>query len=110
MQLDKIQMAAFGNLLHLKQRCIDKHSNFLGISSLGHGSAVALLNEHGILFAIEEEKLNRLHDSTEVPRRALDRCLLENHLKISDCRAVGLADRTIASKSSFSAFRPAWII
>ena len=72
--------------------------DFLGISSLGHSSAVALLNEKGVVFAIEEEKLNRLHDPTEVPRLALDRCLLENHLKLSDCRAVGLADRSIASR------------
>jgi carbamoyltransferase len=76
--------------------------NFLGISSLGHSAAVALLNENGFLFAIEEEKLNRLHDSTEVPRLALDRCLLENHLKLSDCRAIGLADRSLASRTSRS--------
>jgi carbamoyltransferase len=76
--------------------------NFLGISSLGHSSAVALLNEQGFQFAIEEEKLNRLHDSTEVPRLALDRCLLENRLKLSDCRAVGLADRSICSAPSRS--------
>ncbi len=76
--------------------------NFLGISSLGHSSAVALLNESGFVFAIEEEKLNRLHDSTEVPRLALDRCLLENHLKLADCRAVGLADRSIDSGISRS--------
>ncbi len=69
--------------------------NFLGISSLGHSSAVALLNEQGVVFAIEEEKLNRQHDPTEIPRLALDRCLLENHLKLSDCRAVGLADRSV---------------
>lgn len=73
--------------------------NFLGISSLGHSSAVALLNEQGFVFAIEEEKLNRLHDSSDVPKLALDRCLLENHLKLSDCRAVGLADRSLAAKS-----------
>ena len=76
--------------------------NFLGISSLGHSSAVALLNEQGFVFAIEEEKLNRLHDSSNVPKLALDRCLLENHLKLSDCRAVGLADRSLAAKSSRS--------
>jgi carbamoyltransferase len=73
--------------------------NFLGISSLGHSSAVALLNENGVVFAIEEEKLNRLHDPTEIPRLALDRCLLENHLKLSDCRAVALADRSVAKTS-----------
>jgi carbamoyltransferase len=76
--------------------------NFLGISSLGHSSAVALLNDQGVVFGIEEEKLNRQHDPTEIPRLALDRCLLENHLKLSDCRAVGLADRSIAATSSRS--------
>ncbi|MGB2627825.1 MAG: carbamoyltransferase C-terminal domain-containing protein [Candidatus Acidiferrum sp.] len=76
--------------------------NFLGISSLGHSSAVALLNNQGVVFAIEEEKLNRLHDPTEIPRLALDRCLLENHLKLSDCRGVALADRTIPVRSSRS--------
>jgi carbamoyltransferase len=76
--------------------------NFLGISSLGHSSAVALLNDQGVVFAIEEEKLNRQHDPTEIPRLALDRCLLENHLKLSDCRAVGLADRGIAATASRS--------
>lgn len=76
--------------------------NFLGISSLGHGSAVALLNDQGVVFAIEEEKLNRLHDPSEIPQLALDRCLLENHLRLSDCRGVGLADRTITPRSSRS--------
>jgi carbamoyltransferase len=76
--------------------------NYLGISSLGHGSAVTLLNEQGILFAIEEEKLNRFQDSTDVPRLALDRSLLESHLKLSECRAAGLADRTIPAKSTRS--------
>lgn len=65
----------------------------LGISTLGRSSAVALLNDRGVLFAIEEEKLTRLQDSTEVPRLALDRCLLENHLTLSEIRAIGLADR-----------------
>jgi carbamoyltransferase len=74
--------------------------DFLGISSLGHGSAVALLNDRGVLFAIEEEKLNRFQDAIEVPKLALDRCLLENQLKLTDIRAVGLADPTVAAKSS----------
>src|SRR5271165_1302426 len=67
----------------------------LGISTLGKSSAVALLNDRGVLFAIEEEKLTRLQDSAEVPRLALDRCLLENHLKLSEIRAIGLADRAL---------------
>jgi len=72
----------------------------LGISTLGRSSAVALLNDRGVLFAIEEEKLTRLQDSTEVPRLALDRCLLENHLKLSEIRAIGLADRVLPAARS----------
>jgi carbamoyltransferase len=65
----------------------------LGISTIGRGSAVTLLDEKSILFAIEEEKLNRLQDSLEIPRLALARCLHENQLKLADCRAIALAVR-----------------
>jgi carbamoyltransferase len=65
----------------------------LGISTLGRSSAVALWSERGAIFAIEEEKLNRHEEVSEVPRLALDRCLLENHLKLSELRAIGLAER-----------------
>ncbi len=65
----------------------------LGISTIGRGSAVTLLDEKSILFAIEEEKLNRLQDALEIPRLALARCLHENQLKLADCRAIALADR-----------------
>src|SRR5208337_2928156 len=58
----------------------------LGISTIGRGSAVALLEEKSILFAIEEEKLNRLQDALEIPRLALERCLHENQLKLADSR------------------------
>src|SRR5271170_1480009 len=67
---------------------------FLGISTPGPGSAVALLDDSSVLFAIEEEKLSRLHDPLGLPRLALDRCLFENHLKISDCRAIAVAERS----------------
>ncbi len=66
----------------------------LGISTIGRGSAVTLLDEKSVLFAIEEEKLNRLQDSLEIPRLALARCLHENQLKLADCRAIALADRS----------------
>jgi carbamoyltransferase len=72
----------------------------LGISTLGRGSAVALLDESSVLFAIEEEKLNRQQDSQEVPRLALQRCLHENQMKLSDCRAIALADRDVSMGGS----------
>jgi carbamoyltransferase len=71
-------------------------SYFLGVSTPGHGSSVALLDKEKILFAIEEEKLNRQQDSTETPRLALERCLRENHIKLADCRGIGLGDRSLS--------------
>ena len=65
--------------------------HILGISTLGRGSAVALLDGSSVVFAIEEEKLNRLQDSLDVPRLALERCLQENRLQLSDCRAIAVA-------------------
>ncbi len=74
----------------------------LGISTIGRGSAVALLDEKSILFAIEEEKLNRQQDELEIPRLALERCLHENQLKPEDCRAIALAERRAAPAHSRS--------
>ena len=70
--------------------------HILGISSLGRSSAVALIDEHSVLFAIEEEKLSR-QEAPDVPRLALERCLHENQLKLSECRAIALAERSAPS-------------
>jgi carbamoyltransferase len=78
--------------------------HILGISTLGRSSAVALINEHSVLFAVEEEKLSR-QDSSDVPRLALERCLHENHLRLSDCRAIALAERC-SSRSGQRRKRP----
>jgi carbamoyltransferase len=74
--------------------------HILGISTLGRGSAVALLNETSVLFAIEEEKLNRLEDTLEIPRLALAHCLKENQLQLSDCRAIAVAERLPRTSNS----------
>ncbi len=71
--------------------------HILGISTLGRSSAVALIDDHSVLFAIEEDKLSR-QESPDIPRLALERCLHENNLKISDCRAIALSERTASSK------------
>jgi len=72
----------------------------LGISTLGRGAAVALLDETSVLFAIEEEKLNRLEDTLEIPRLALARCLKENQLPLSDCRGIAVAERFARTSNS----------
>lgn len=76
----------------------------LGISTLGRGSAVALLDEASVLFAIEEEKLNRLEDTLEIPSLSLARCLEENQLQLSDFRAIAVAER-LARTSKASSHR-----
>jgi carbamoyltransferase len=64
----------------------------LGISTLGHSTAVALIDRQSVLFAMEEEKLSR-NESSEIPRLALERCLHESHIKLADCRAIAIAER-----------------
>lgn len=81
--------------------------HILGISTLGRSSAVALIDEHSALFAIEEEKLSR-QESSDIPRLALERCLHETQLKVSDCRAIALAERPAAhARSRRKSKRPA---
>lgn len=70
----------------------------LGISTLGRGSAVALLDDHVVQFAVEEEKLNRLQYFPDVPRMALDRCFKDLHVDLSALRSIALAVRPEASR------------
>src|SRR5574340_800594 len=74
--------------------------HIVGISTPGRSSAVALLDEKSILFCIEEEKLSRLQEPTDVPRLALERCLQETHLKLSDCRGIAVAERFASAHAS----------
>lgn len=77
----------------------------LGISTLGRSTAVALIDDQSLLFAIEEEKLSR-NESSEIPRLALERCLHETHARLSDCRAIALAERLAPSSSRPRRKRP----
>ena len=73
--------------------------HILGISTLGRGSAVALIDDHSVLFAMEEEKLSR-QEFSDIPRLTIERCLHENRLKLSDCRSIALAERPAAANNS----------
>ena len=73
--------------------------HILGISTLGRGSAVALIDDHSVLFAMEEEKLSR-QEFSDIPRLAIERCLHESRLKLSDCRSIALAERPAAASNS----------
>ncbi|HEY2462123.1 MAG TPA: carbamoyltransferase C-terminal domain-containing protein [Candidatus Acidoferrum sp.] len=65
---------------------------FLGIASLGRNSAVALLDEHSILAAIEEEKLTRAQLTGNFPRYALAESLKQCGATVSDINLAALAD------------------
>jgi carbamoyltransferase len=65
---------------------------FLGVASLDHNSAVALLNADGILGAVEEEKLNRSVGADNFPRLAMIRCLEQQGARVSDLNLAALAD------------------
>jgi carbamoyltransferase len=65
---------------------------FLGVASLDHNSAAALLNADGILGAVEEEKLNRSVGADNFPRLAMIRCLEQQGAGVSDLKLAALAD------------------
>jgi carbamoyltransferase len=75
--------------------------HILAISTIGPSSSVSLVDHQSVLFAVEEEKLSR-QESSDVPGLALERCMHENHLQLSDCRAIAIAERVLSGKRSGS--------
>jgi carbamoyltransferase len=65
----------------------------LGISDLEHDSAVALLDSHRPVAAIEEDKLIRSPGKGGLPRLALNECLRQVGAQAKDISLVGLAFR-----------------
>jgi carbamoyltransferase len=64
----------------------------LGIASLDPDSAVALLDDHSVLAAIEEEKLNRSVGANGIPSLAIARVLQQQNVRPSDLAVAALAD------------------
>ncbi len=58
--------------------------NILGFNAYGHDSAAALLVDDKIVFAVEEERLNRKKHYGGVPEQSIKECLRYAGLKISD--------------------------
>jgi carbamoyltransferase len=63
----------------------------LGLGPFDRGSSVALFDSNSILAAIEEEKLTRLYDSSDLPRLALTWTLEHSGVKPSDLELVALS-------------------
>jgi carbamoyltransferase len=65
----------------------------LGISDLEHDPAVALIDDHRPVAAIEESKLNRSSRSTRFPQLAVEYCLREAGVKMADVALSAAAGR-----------------
>jgi carbamoyltransferase len=66
----------------------------LGISDLEHDPAVALIDDHHPVAAIEEGKLNRSPHSSRLPHLALEYCLREAGVSMADVEYTAAAGRT----------------
>ncbi len=77
----------------------------LGIWSFGRDSSAALVDEHSIVAAIEEEKLSRTTGAGGIPRLAIARCLEQSNAKIADVQAAAIPRRPSVSALRESRFR-----
>lgn len=67
----------------------------LGISAYYHDSAVALVKDGKIIFAIEEERLSRIKHDNNFPSRALDFCLEQTNLKPDDIDIIAYYEKPL---------------
>lgn len=79
--------------------------HILGISSLEHDPAAALLGEKGITAAVEEGKLLRTRASDGIPREAIDFCLAKARVPWQDLRSIAIASRPALAWSRQAIFR-----
>src|SRR3984957_12840479 len=77
----------------------------LGLSSLEHGPAAAIIGESGLIAAIEEGKLARTRTAEGIPRRAIQFCLESAGIKWPDVDRIALASRPGRTWSRTALFR-----
>ena len=77
----------------------------LGISSLHHDHAAALVGEKGIIAAIEEGKLLRTRGAQGIPRNAINFCLAKAGIQWKGLDSVAIASRPVQAWSRWAAFR-----
>jgi carbamoyltransferase len=69
--------------------------HILGISAFYHDAAAALLRDGEILAAAQEERFTRKKNDPDFPRHAINACLEQAGLKLSDLNAVAFYDKPI---------------
>ena len=65
--------------------------NILGISSYLHNTAAALVSDGTLIGAVEEERLNREKYTNAFPYGAIDWCLKQKNLSLSDIDAIAFS-------------------
>ena len=79
--------------------------HILGLSSLEHGPAAAIIGETGLIAAIEEGKLARTRTAEGIPRRAIQFCLETAGIKWPDVDRIAIASRPGRAWSRTALFR-----
>src|ERR1700677_5077470 len=74
----------------------------LGISAMSHDSAAVVLDESGILAAIEEGKLTRTRTIGGIPRAAIQFCLERAGIAWRDVSRIAVASRPSESSQEFA--------
>jgi carbamoyltransferase len=69
--------------------------HILGISAFYHDAAAALIRHGEILAAAQEERFTRKKNDPDFPRHAINSCLEQAELKLSDLDAVAFYDKPI---------------
>jgi carbamoyltransferase len=77
----------------------------LGVSSLEHDPAAALIGDTGIAAAIEEGKLRRTRDCEGIPRHAIKFCLDKTGVQWKDLDSVAIASRPLHAWTHQAMFR-----
>lgn len=72
----------------------------LGISAMSHDSAAALLNERGVVVAIEEGKLARSRRIGGIPRAAIQSCFEHAAISWRDVSHIAIASQPANEKST----------
>jgi len=67
--------------------------NILGISAFYHDSAACLVQDGEIVAAAQEERFTRKRHDAGFPKRAIEYCLQEAGIKVSDLDYVGFYDK-----------------
>ena len=67
--------------------------NILGLSAFYHDSAACLVRDGEIIAAAQEERFTRKRHDAEFPKLAVEYCLQEAGIKVSDLDYVGFYDK-----------------